>query len=261
MSGQRAYNVILFGSTPDVLADVGVELPSADGGFKSGLHAFKGVHSWMADGSVIPDPAIATNKILGTRNSITRGILDTVDKNCSASVDFVFSHPCTGVAFTDQKAKFKGDDGREVTVDYDLLIAADGTNSKVQKELQDFDRSLKVLRGPAGRLYMGVDLLKIPEKSNACYDILKPGWMSFGFIPGSKAAKDYSTTFGFSLTPDNDVHLIFGAISEFFEVIKGQEKEYILMMFCQRISHKNGKKEFFTELGRVSCLGRLPQSF
>ena len=40
--GARAYVIVLSGATADVLKEVGIELPSAEGGFKSGLHAFGG---------------------------------------------------------------------------------------------------------------------------------------------------------------------------------------------------------------------------
>lgn len=58
---------------------------------------------------------------------------------------------------------FENSSAKEVIVDYDLLIAADGVNSVVRKELEDFDKDFKVHAVQCLRSYIGLDGFEIPK--------------------------------------------------------------------------------------------------
>jgi len=225
-SGDRTYNIVLFGSAPDVLADMGVDLPSPEGGFKSGLHAFQGAFFIKPDGSLLPMPAQEKNRVMGTRNSITRGILSAIERHYSGSVDVKFNHMCKSLSFKDQKITFDTALGNEVVVDYDFLVAADGFNSVIRGELQQLDGDLKVQRAATIRSYVGVDGLKVPDQSGECYKSLKPGWITFG-APPYKPAQEYVVSFAYAMRPDGRVHAVYGGLTEMFDDKKGNWPEWI----------------------------------
>jgi len=233
-TGQRAYSIVLFGSSSDVLADVGVDLPSPEGGFKSGMHVFEGACGLKPDGSLASSPATAKNKLIATRTNITLAILSAIEKQYMTNVDIKFNHLCKSVSFKDQKITFETAKGNEVVVDYDLLVAADGSNSVVRKELQQFDRSLRVRRGPATRSYVSVNGLRIPDKNDAFSESLKPGWLGLG-MSGSKISKKYAVALLYGVNPDGHAHAFFGGKTKFFEDMKGNEADWIRACLTENI--------------------------
>lgn len=67
------------------------------------------------------------------------------------------------MSFEDQNVVFENSSGKEVKVDYDLLIGADGARSTVRKELEVFDKDFSVHMVQPTMSYIGLDMLKVPE--------------------------------------------------------------------------------------------------
>ena len=67
------------------------------------------------------------------------------------------------MSFKDQKVMFEDASGKEVIVDYDLLIAADGAYSNVRNALVEYDKDLNVHVTKSERSYVGVDGLRLPD--------------------------------------------------------------------------------------------------
>ena len=65
--------------------------------------------------------------------------------------------------FEDQKVMFESLCDKEVVVNYDLLIADNGKNSVVRKELEDFDKDLRVQGIHSLTSYIGVNLLTVSK--------------------------------------------------------------------------------------------------
>ena len=72
-----------------------------------------------------------------------------------------------GVDFDAQTAKFVNGEGKEVSKRYDLLIAADGSNSVVRDELQKADPEFKVRQIVAARTYKSIRSLPYPPEKSA----------------------------------------------------------------------------------------------
>ena len=72
-----------------------------------------------------------------------------------------------GVDFDVQTARFVKDDGKEMTERYDLLIAADGSNSVVRDELQKADPEFQVRQISAARTYKSIRSLAYPSEMSA----------------------------------------------------------------------------------------------
>jgi len=255
VSGQRAYNIGLSGATAGVLSDLGVELPPPDGGYKNGMHAFRGAFLLKPHGLSSQVPATTKDRVLGSRYSLTRAVLDVVEERFSANVDILFNRPCKDVSFNEQKAAFETIDGKEVVVDYDLLVAADGINSIVRKKLQEFDRSFKVQSDFFNPMYAGIEGLKVPDKSHALSESLKPGWVVF-CRQTTKLATKHGVGFVFGPKPDGEVHGALFADSRFYSLVQGREEEYIDEIFSNLIP-QDWKQRIVQQI-KSGALSKLP---
>ncbi|KAK9905507.1 hypothetical protein WJX75_001138 [Coccomyxa subellipsoidea] len=78
-----------------------------------------------------------TAKVLVERMELVRHIVDEAVRLVpSGRLTFHWSHTCQEVNVKGRQAKFTDASGGTVNVDYDLLLGADGVNSKVRAELQ-----------------------------------------------------------------------------------------------------------------------------
>ncbi|CAL8472165.1 g11707 [Coccomyxa elongata] len=76
-------------------------------------------------------------KVLVERMELVRHIVDEAARLVPPGrLTFHWSHVCKEVNVKDRQAQFTDDSGETVRVDYDLLVGADGVNSKVRAELQ-----------------------------------------------------------------------------------------------------------------------------
>ena len=58
---------------------------------------------------------------------------------------------------------FENHSGKEVVIDYDLLIGADGARSAVRNELEKFDKDFSVHAVQPTMSYIGLDKFQLPE--------------------------------------------------------------------------------------------------
>lgn len=153
------------------------------------------------------------------------------------------------MSFEDQKVVFETPFGKEVIVEYDLLIGADGANSNVRKELEKSDKNFRVLAIEPTMSYVGIHGLKVHEDnskldgayrikvhsiSGMCMETVKPGWITF-CLQFSGEAKKYNASLTHFLTSDGTVTGVFAARSKFFDFIKGNEQEWVDTVLSNRI--------------------------
>lgn len=106
--GARTINILLSEPTSDVLREVGIDLPSADDGFKNGLHPFGGsvwrccLQVWnclLGEFALTKDDKVqvmitgGSNALTGTRYHITKALLERIEcEYCGVSLSF--NHRC-----------------------------------------------------------------------------------------------------------------------------------------------------------------------
>ncbi|BAZ44855.1 Kynurenine 3-monooxygenase [Chondrocystis sp. NIES-4102] len=73
------------------------------------------------------------------RTALTKVFLDTLEQNYNSDrCKIYFDHACTGVDLINKQATFTNSDlNSPITVDYDLIIGADGARSQLRKSFQD----------------------------------------------------------------------------------------------------------------------------
>ena len=70
------------------------------------------------------------------------------------------------VSFPQQKIGFRDRSGSCFKLDYDLLVAADGTNSVVRRKLSEFDKQFVISVSPTRINYMSVEGVSVPPDNS-----------------------------------------------------------------------------------------------
>ncbi|KAK9830441.1 hypothetical protein WJX72_011767 [[Myrmecia] bisecta] len=76
------------------------------------------------------------SKVLVERMELVRHIVDEARRISPHRIKFIWEHNCQAVDMEQRTATFECPDGSSVDASFDVLIGADGVNSKVRQELQ-----------------------------------------------------------------------------------------------------------------------------
>ncbi|KAK9794596.1 hypothetical protein WJX73_002898 [Symbiochloris irregularis] len=77
-----------------------------------------------------------SSKVLVERMELVRHLIDRANKLCGGTITWHWEYACEAVDVQQQRVTFSGPDGSKISTAFDLLLGADGVNSRVRSALE-----------------------------------------------------------------------------------------------------------------------------
>ncbi|GMH36276.1 hypothetical protein BSKO_04144 [Bryopsis sp. KO-2023] len=203
----------------------------------------------------VPFPKDFPQRILMERHAIASSILKMGMALGLPNLEYNFDMDYQGVDLSSKTAKFLTPEGETEEVGYDLLVGADGINSKIRDSLQASGH-LNFTQRTTPRTNISVRSLPLPKDASSrkfLIDNLGFGKLAFGNFTKVEGAKMRLVAFN----TGNGFHVIFAGVGDnWHERIKGKALETVRQVappWCPEEWHEPIAERIMN--GRTSTIG------
>ncbi|GMH43088.1 hypothetical protein BSKO_11010 [Bryopsis sp. KO-2023] len=220
------HRSIVFMLNPEVsefLLELGVDVATHPS--EEGLTEFVDATRIMENGEILHVSGVPKRQFLNERHVVAESILKLGMSPALPNLEFIFDSECMNIDIDSKVVKFSTLDGETVNdFHYDLLVGADGVNSRVREALQSSGH-LEFTQRKAAKQYLSVRDLPFPKEAPSEFsDRLQVGSFTLMLL---KEVENGPTAMYIYQTKNGLVQASAAGDFGCFDSIKGRELEWI----------------------------------